>query len=59
MERFMRMRPDQLQDAQRHSMAAHDLDALIPTISDAASAAPGGCVFMLIKHMAETLCRKD
>ena len=35
----MRMRPDQLQAAQRHSMAAHDLDALIPSLSDAAAAA--------------------
>ena len=36
MERFMRMENDQLHAAQMHSMAADEMEALIPIISDAA-----------------------
>ena len=41
MERFMRMEDDQLHAAQMHSMAADEMEALIPTISDAADAKDG------------------
>lgn len=41
MERFMRMGNDQLQAAQMHSMAADEMQSLIPTISDAADNAMG------------------
>ena len=41
MERFMRMEDDQLHAAQMHSMAADEMEVLIPTISDAADAKDG------------------
>lgn len=41
MERFMRMGNDQLQAAQMHSMAADEMQSLIPTISDAADTKTG------------------
>ncbi len=41
MERFMRMEEDQLHAAQMHSMAADEMEALIPTISDAADVKDG------------------
>jgi len=41
MERFMRMEDDQLHAAQMHSMAADEMEAIIPTISDAADVKDG------------------
>ena len=41
MERFIRMGNDQLQAAQMHSMAADEMQSLIPTISDAAQIETG------------------
>jgi len=41
MERFMRMEDDQVHAAQMHSMAADEMEALIPTISDAADVKDG------------------
>ncbi len=41
MERFMRMEDDQVHAAQMHSMAADEMESLIPTIRDAADIKDG------------------